>query len=326
MEAIELYHAERIDRPLRFASWNELRFAHDVVDVGGLPRTTTGTFHADRPIPWIAGIDLVTSTPKWVPFELVHTNYTVPALTGSGCFVMSSNGLASGNHPLEAISHGLCEVIERDATTLFYCKSSIVRDSLRVDLDTVTDGACRQLLELYERAGIAVGVWDVTSDVGIAAFLCVVLDRETSVFHPIGPVEGMGCHLVREIALMRALTEAAQARLTLIAGCRDDVGRGRYAQSQNRDLIGRFHERLLCEGGRPFQEAPTQANESLEGDVGALLTALQSAGLQQVVTVDLSRPEFGIPVFRVVVPGLEAYHHIRSCVVGARATSILKGQ
>ncbi len=52
----------------------------------------------------------------WLPYELVHANYTLPLPTGSGCFPASTNGLASGNHMLEAICHGLAEVIERDST------------------------------------------------------------------------------------------------------------------------------------------------------------------------------------------------------------------
>ena len=34
-------------------------------------------------------------------------------------------------------------------------------------------------------------------------------------------------------------------------------------------------------------------------------TALRSAGISEVVAVDLTREEFGIPVVRVIVPGLE---------------------
>jgi YcaO-like protein with predicted kinase domain len=113
MEAVELYHAERITLPMKLASWNELRFSHDLAAVEDLPQLSGSAFHRNRTLPWISGMDLVSQTSKWLPYELVHTNYTLPALTGSGCFVMSSNGLASGNHPLEAISHGLCEVIGR---------------------------------------------------------------------------------------------------------------------------------------------------------------------------------------------------------------------
>ena len=74
--------------------------------------------------------------PVWVPYEIVYTNYTLPRPTGAGCFAATSNGLASGNHLLEAISHGICEVVERDATTLWGLSPSEPRDRTRLDLDT----------------------------------------------------------------------------------------------------------------------------------------------------------------------------------------------
>jgi YcaO-like protein with predicted kinase domain len=322
MEAVELYHAERIASPLRLATWNEVRHSLNVVQVEQLPRLSTSKWHADSSLLWIEGKDLIRDKRSWVPYELVHTNYTLPAPTGSGCFVMSSNGLASGNHVLEAINHGLCEVIERDAVTLFYCKSVAAQEATRVDLDTVTDGACRGLLELYERAGVAVGVWDVTSDVGIAAFLCVIVDRVPSPFRRIGPIHGMGCHLVREVALLRALTEAAQGRLTLIAGSRDDTGRAVYAEAHGEDAVQGGRERVLGAGSRPFDETPTRLNDTLEADLATILEGLCGAGIEEAVVVDLSKPEFGISVVRVVVPGLEAYHQIRACLAGRRASAV----
>ena len=48
---------------------------------------------------------------------MVHTAYTLPRPTGTGCFIATSNGLASGNHLREAISHAICETVEREAAT-----------------------------------------------------------------------------------------------------------------------------------------------------------------------------------------------------------------
>src|SRR5690242_12498019 len=119
MEAVESYHAEHIDLPLRRASYDELRMNHPVVAVDALPRLSVNSFHPAMRLLWVEGRDLRDGMPLWLPFELVHTDFTLPLPDGSGSFLMSSNGLASGNHPLEAISHGLCEVVERDATTLW---------------------------------------------------------------------------------------------------------------------------------------------------------------------------------------------------------------
>ena len=54
-----------------------------------------------------------------------------------------------------------------------------------------------------------------------------------------------------------------------------------------------------------YGAAPDFAGASIEADLQALLERLQRAGLRQVLGLDLSKPEIGIPVARVVVPGLE---------------------
>jgi ribosomal protein S12 methylthiotransferase accessory factor len=319
MECAELYHAERIIHPLKLATWNELRFSHELIQVEALPRVSVSTFTPDRGLLWIAGTDLFSGRPLWLPYELVHTNYTLPLPSGSGCFVMSSNGLASGNHLLEAVSHGLCEVIERDASALFRFSNLEAQATRRVDLDSIADPSCRALLERYARADVSVGVWDMTSDIGVAAFRCVIIDRGDNPFRRLGPIEGMGCHPVREVALSRALTEAAQGRLTLIAGSRDDNLRDRYRETQEAQLRERAQERLSQAATRPFGLTPTQVHDTLEADVAAILAGLRRAGLEQAVCVDLTKPEFGIPVVRVVVPGLETYHHVPGYLPGARA-------
>ena len=126
--------------------------------------------------------------------------------------------MASGNDPLEATSHAICELVERDAMTLFQFESPEAKRARRVALDSVDDAACRAVLERDSRADVQVAVWNVTSDVGIPAFVCTILDRESGQWRALGPASGSGAHPCREIALSRALTEAAQVRLTVIAG------------------------------------------------------------------------------------------------------------
>ncbi|WP_042692000.1 YcaO-like family protein, partial [Azospirillum sp. B506] len=164
MESIESYHAERITLPLKFASFEELRWTHPVVDVDRLPRLSTGSFNPHSPILWIEGQDLLNGGPKWVPFEMVHLNFTVPMAPGQGAFLAGSNGLASGNHKVEAISHAITELVERDATTLWRLQGPAAQAATRIDLDSIDDPVCRSLIDRFEAAGVAVGVWETTSD------------------------------------------------------------------------------------------------------------------------------------------------------------------
>lgn len=324
MESIELYHAERALTALKLASYDELRFSHDLISVDGLPRTVASRFSSDTSLLWTPGVDLFDGKAKWIPFELVHMNYTLPFPSGSGNFVMSSNGLASGNHPLEAVIHGLCELIERDATTLFRFRSVESQDTRRLDLDSVDDAICCELRRCFERANVLVGVWDVTSDIGVPTFQCIIVDGDANSFRPLGPVEGMGTHPVAAIALSRAMTEAAQSRLTLISGSRDDNDLERYRRTQDGALVERARARLSSRGTFCFGDCANREHASLEEDLAWILERLQAVGLTSAVCVDLTKPEFGIPVVRVVVPGLETYHHVEGYSPGSRALRALE--
>ena len=325
MEAMEGYHAERITLPLKLASYEELRYTHNVIDVSLVPQPTSGVFHPTLPLLWIEGHDLLQDERVWVPYELVHLNYTLPLPPGTGCFVASSNGLASGNHLLEAISHGISEVVERDATTLWDLRGEAAKDNTRVDLDSIDDPDCRAVLEKYRQAGVAVAVWETTSNLGIPSFVCLIAERTTNPLHPRPSTQGYGCHPARTIALLRALTEAAQCRLTYISGSRDDLGRSSYEHhlsltTQQTDLA-----RMAIRGPmRSFRAIPNFQSATFNEDVAWELTRLRSAGIARVIVVDLTKPELGVPVVRVVIPGLEPKASVTGYIPGRRARAIME--
>lgn len=329
MEAVEGFHAEHAELSLRLASaraltnWCEQREGSGVVDVTRLPRVSINSFHLDRQILWCEARTLAGDRPLWVPYELVHTNFTLPLPAGSGYFTMSSNGLASGNHRLEAISHGLCEMIERDALALWDAAGGSGSPVGRLELASIDDAACRQVIERLEAAGMMFGVWDVTSDVGVATFACVMVDRRPNFVGQVYTSHGSGTHPCRAIALLRALTEAAQTRLTYIAGTRDDADREFFERSRHPARVARLTAELEAEGPRrQFAEVPSREHGDFEEDVRWQVERLAACGIDQVAAVELTREEFGVPVVRVIAPGLESLHGIPGYVAGARAKAI----
>jgi YcaO-like protein with predicted kinase domain len=325
MEALESHHAEHVTLPLRLESHRELRKDHRVIDVTGLPRLTSSTFHSDQRMLWVGGLDLVGGRPSFVPFESVHTDFRYPMPEGSGCFLMSSNGLASGNHRLEAISHAICELVERDAQTLWGLLPPASRNKSRVALDSIDDPRCREALNHFEQAQMQVGIWSTTSEFGIPSFVCTIVDRDLRQTRPMAPASGAGCHPRRRIALLRALTEAAQSRLTVIAGARDDLEAVRYSESIARASASRCLEELrVIEAGLRFNDVEEAVHDTLEGDVRWQLERLEAGGIRQVVVVDLTKAEFGVPVVRVVIPHLESLNGLRGYVPGKRAHAALK--
>ncbi len=325
MESIETYHAERVDRPLLLGTWAELRCRYSMADVTAIPRAPRSRFHAHARILWIQGTNMIDGEPMIVPHEAVHTDFTVPPPAGAGCFAMTSNGLASGNHMLEAVSHGLCEVIERDAHTLWALKDEDDAATSRVELASIDDPGCCELLRRYADAHVDVAVWDVTSDVGIATFAVAISERGDSGLRPVFGAEGYGCHPSREVALARALTEAAQSRLTNIAGSRDDKTRTRYAYALSSPVRRTVARSVEGPATRSFTDVPTAERATLDQDVAWELERLAAVGLRQVVCVDLTRAEFGVPVVRVVVPGLELAAVVDGVRPGARAQAVMAG-
>jgi ribosomal protein S12 methylthiotransferase accessory factor len=319
MESVEAFHGETIVRPLLLGSASELGSRHRVTDIYDLPRTSSVPLDDDTPFLWAEGYDVMQGETVWVPYELVHVNATATGRVTPGLFCCSTNGLASGNTLLEAISSGICEVVERDSTAVSGLRPDAERAAVRIDLDTIDDPGCREALDKFAAAGIAVGVWDTTTDVCIPSFDCLIAERTEDAVRALHASGGQGCHPSRAVALLRALTEAAQTRLTVISGARDDLLRTEYDRHRSPDQVQKLRNLALATGGRSFSAAPTFEGETFDDDVCWMLGRLRAAGLHSVIVFDLTKPEFGISVVKVVIPGLEGIHSFPNYVLGSRA-------
>lgn len=323
MEAVEGWHAEHILLPLRLATYRELAAVARVVDVDALPRRLGSRFHPDLTILWVEGTDVFSGERTWVPYESVHLDFRVPGPQGSGCFLSSSTGVAAGNDVLEAVSHALCEVVERDAITLWTNRAPEARAEREVDPATVDDPGCRDLLAAYERAAVGVLVADLTTDVGVPVFRATAVDTRSSSVRGIPAATGYGCHPSRAVALSRALTEAAQSRLTMIAGSRDDLPPASYRRLRDRHVLGRHVRRLEKASQRSFADVAGHDAATVEEDVVHVLDRLRAVGIREGVVVELGRKDVGIPVVRVVVPGLEGwFDKAEPCVPGRRLRAL----
>jgi YcaO-like protein with predicted kinase domain len=322
MESVEAFCAEHIDKALKFARAEEMTRRHRIANIDALPRPRGSRFDAGTPILWIEGRDLASGVGVWVPFELVHANFTVPAAAGSGHFLLSSNGLASGNTMEEAIAHALGELIERDAGALFDATDAGLTGR-RIVPASIDEPNCQLILDRVRAAGLTVAFWDITSDVGVAAIRCQIMETADAVRVLPLPALGEGCHPERNVALLRALTEAAQARLSVIAGVRDDIGPDMYMRSDDPDLLAHWLALLSqTTGGRRFHEVPDRRIETAGDEVAYLLACLARAGLKQAIAIDLTPPDIGqIAVVRVIVPGLDPPSEA-NCLSGQRCQAV----
>ncbi|MFB9948454.1 YcaO-like family protein [Rhizobium puerariae] len=246
-----------------------------------------------EPVAFAAGEDLLTGDSVHVPFEAVSLDRTLPNCR----YWQSSDGLASGNTHDEAVFHGLLERIERDAHVLWQVLPEARQHSRCLDPKALEDDDVNALVAMIEDAGVALRLFDVTSDIGIpciAAFLAAKNALASRAPRYVDVTFGCGAHPFPERAAVRALTEAAQSRVTHISGARDDV----FHETYRRSLPERLR-RLFCAdpSGRP----PAPGPEDLQG-IGL---NLKRAGVTRAIAVRLSGPDLPFAVARILVPELE---------------------
>jgi YcaO-like protein with predicted kinase domain len=297
MEALEVCHAEEIVQPSVCETVGQMRrsLRYDPSALDLLQRDVLGD---DLPVEWLPATDLSTGAPTWVPRQLCDLDLCVRDRVCIPVFRTSSNGLCSGNTIVEALIHGLCEVVERDSLRRY--AQARFEPARSVISDTVTSRLGQRLLDQFVRAGMALQIVDMSGPTGLPCF-------EVFVDHPDGPLltEGSGCHPSRSTALIRALTEAAQSRLTYIAGNRDDIPRQIYRPPTRAAGSWTFRPTMSV-AERCFDVAPTVHAAGFGALLQDIVGRVRTLTGMSPVAVDLSRPEFGLPVLFVVAPGLRA--------------------
>jgi ribosomal protein S12 methylthiotransferase accessory factor len=216
-----------------------------------------------------------------------------------------SNGLASGNHIVEATLHALYEVIERDAIARLTSGGLVLPSgqSRFVDLDTLPSGPLTMLRARPRRAEVSLALIRVESLAPVSTFWAVLVDPQ-SPFACSSVNFGQGSHLSPTVAALRAITEAAQSRLTFIHGSREDLRGDSYEFDETHRRVRAFFEGQP--GDLPWSEIADHSSGDLGHDLETVLQGLCAAGFNRIYRVDLTNPRFGIPVVKVFVPGLRS--------------------
>ncbi len=323
MEAIELYHAENIEKPLIFTSHSALINSDlDVVSIRHLARSREHTFNPHIRRPWIEAHCVHKNSSVYVPFEILDLNTTGDTLGNYGAFIVDSNGLAAGNSCDEAVLHGLYECIERDAIALWSCAPASHKIESFVDIETLDDPICGVYIDKIRNAGLQTYIWNAVSDIGIPTFVCLICCPHNQV----RPGFGSGTHLNKGVALLKAVTEAAQSRLTFISGARDDQTKALYhKQMQKSEANSYALMRPNNQAGLNYQHITSpQISAPSDQDINIICKSLSLCGVNTILTVDLTKPEINIPVVRVLVPGLENLSKAHVRIPGERLMSHMK--
>jgi thioglycine synthase len=249
---------------------------------------------------WVGAYDLMNGEEIFVSANAVYHPYDAPGRCQK-LFLSNTNGLAAGNVIEEAILHGLLEVIERDAISTAQFTHNLGQEIVL----TEEDGYLYELARKFKEAEIELKVWLVPSDTGIPTVIAVTDDVKLK--DPALLVMGAGSHLKPEIAVARAVTEAAQSRVVQIQGAREDTDREGFIRSVGYDRLKRLNGFWFEAGEKiSLSEVPDLSGKSPAENIDIILEKLRGLA-EKVLVVDLSREEVAVPVVRVIIPGFELF-------------------
>ncbi|MGR9498260.1 YcaO-like family protein [Rhizobium leguminosarum] len=279
----------------------------------------------DEETEWVAGVNILTGDEVYVPLEAVVLDRTRDAR-----YWMSSDGLASGNNAEEAIFHGVLERIERDAHVLWQVGAEADRYADCVDPRGFKDGALGGLIDKIETSGLALRLFDITSDIGIPCFTAMLGPgdlipgrRALHGYRDIRLVEvtgGTGAHPSPVRAAIRAVTEAVQSRLTYISGARDDISPATFS----RCLPPLMRQAFAAVAAPPAAAigrdgVAGHGQQDLAHLLQHVLDRLRNRRIASVIAVRLSDDTLPFSVVKIVIPELENPEGERAQRFGTRA-------
>lgn len=293
MESIESWHAENISAETINLKYDQSKSAHNLINPVELARSAYNLSSLNETmLDWISADDLMTDLAVWIPRDSISldssSSLSVPALL----FSTSSNGLASGNSLDEATCHAIYELIERDSTHHWSFLSAEEKTKTLVGLKTINNDVASGLIEKFHAADIQVRIYNATSKNKVPTFICVVLDKD--VYRGTNQFSGKGTHFDKNIAVTRAISEAAQIRLTYISGSRDDVYPSFYRAVQKPQYKKQ-------KGGLDYNSIhQPDFSQCFSKNISELKNILSRYGVKRLIRFNHTRSDFNIPVVHVL--------------------------
>jgi oxazoline/thiazoline synthase len=261
-------------------------------------------FRGDVAIEWSPLWSLTREVTRYLPTSYCYYGYrSVDPVFARG----DSNGCAAGYVLEQAVLYGFLELVERDAVALWWYNRLRRR---AVNLDSVEDSYIRALKKHYGELKRDIWVLDVTSDLGIATFAAISRRTDTT---EEDIIYGFGAHLDPGIALTRALTELNQSLEAVPAINGPDLMR---SYRGNEDSIRWWRTVKVADanyligspdaGSLQLEDFQNLASDDLHQDIVTCKELARLRGID-ILVLEQTRPDVGLPVVRVVAPGLRHF-------------------
>jgi ribosomal protein S12 methylthiotransferase accessory factor len=272
-------------------------------------------FDPDRAMSWVWGYSFLQQRPILVPERLAY--YSLGG--GDGFVYETSNGCAIGGSLVEAIFHGILEVVERDAFLLtWYAQLPLPR----LEVHSAADPELRLMIHRFEAlTGYDLLFFNATMDSGIPSVWAIAKNRRRE---GANLTCAAGAHVDPARAVKSIIHELAGTIGTLderLEARREDAVRMLHdpfavCSMEDHSLLYSLpeaEERLafLLAGDRPVQSfdqafPPRAQHADLVRDLEDLLAVFRRLGLE-VIVVDQTTPELqrnGLFCVKVVIPGM----------------------
>ena len=295
LEAAELWAAETVDpTQLVWGSARELR-ARLADEVWGAPELggEGALWSEDARIAWSVGVELASARAVLVPAQALHCPPAGAPSLGPAVVRWTTNGMGAHPERTAALRHALLEAVERDQlaralpdgwTAAAVLERMLAPASLKRAAPRTwarAEALARDfqvfLFDLAPRGGL-----------GLPVAGALLFDRWQG---PVPLTAGYACGTEPDGALLAALLEAAQSRLTDIHGARDDVS---HAAGPEIAAL-----RAVCSSAGGSNDAGEMPRMGGGDAIGQLIRVLGP-----VAAFDLAPAELGVFVVKVVVPGL----------------------
>ncbi len=287
MEALELHLAEKVlpaaRRPPDLSEqslWN--RHLPPGARLGG------------QPIDWIEGQDLLSGRHCALPHGLVSMDFTRPQPMHP-----ISTGLAGHATRERAITTALCEVRDRVGLHRFATMDAFERRSAEIDPASLPSREMQWATRRIAGAGAHLRLWDMFPGQPWPVIVAVLFDSGGPQMTV--PSLGVCCRRGQAAAAFGAIAEAAQSRVTLLAGARDDIGFDQFG-----DAVDRVAGILLRSLSFQPSDHPVSPEVPLADDDSrdALLRLLEVDGAAAITIADLSPSDWPLYFVKALAPGL----------------------
>ena len=243
----------------------------------------------DLPLKWALGCNMTQNREILIPFDWFFA-------------INEFNGPSAGNCVEEAMSQGICELVERHVSSI------ISREKMNVpaiDLDTVTDALTIELIGKFKNAGIKLFASDFSLNTGIPSVGVLAYDP-TTFPEKSEIVWTAGTTPDPQKSLSRALTEVAQLAGDFNSGSNYVAsGLPKFQDLAEADFI--LNPKTMV----PISTLPNLGNDNIRVEVENCIGALKARDMD-VFAVDVMHPHLQIPAFYTIIPGA----HFRERAVG----------